>query len=146
MPLPAISVLFPFYSPRPCLFDFLSPRALAPSFLSLSVCLFSSHLNWALLRLPAICTSFPLFFPLCLLSPALSFHPNLPHFIAYLFPSIPLPRFSFHQSSLTLLIFLPRLSLSLFPSPFPLPSLFQSPKFISHPFYRSTYHLAWLSG
>lgn len=59
------------------------------------------------------------FFPLCLLSLVVSSHPNLPHFIAYLFPSIRLPLFSFHQSSLTLifLIFLPLSLPFLFPSP-----------------------------
>lgn len=39
----------------------LSPSALASPFLSLAACLFSSHSNCAVLRLPTITTSFPLF-------------------------------------------------------------------------------------
>lgn len=95
VPFPAISALLPFYSPWPSLFDFFSPLPSLVLF-SLGACLFSSHLNRALLQFPTICMSFPLF-SLGLLSPVFSSHPNLPHFIAYLFPSIRLPRFSFHQ-------------------------------------------------
>lgn len=129
--LPAISAPFPFFSPRPCLFGFLSPLPLLVPF-SLAACLFSSHLNRALLQLPAICTSFALFFPSVssLRSSPLTpiSHTSLlicfPPFVSLCSHSISLPHSYLSHFSPPASLF-----------PFPLPSLFQSPKFISHPYY-----------
>lgn len=124
----------PFFSPRPCLFGFLSPLPLLVPF-SLAACLFSSHLNRALLRLPAICTSFALFFPSVssLRSSPLTpiSHTSLlicfPPFVSLCSHSISLPHSYLSHFSPPASLF-----------PIPLPSLFQSPKFISHPYYWST--------
>lgn len=114
---------FPFLSPRPCLFGFLSPLPLLVP-LSLAACLFSSHLNRALLRLPAICTSFaPFFFPPSPLSgPLLS--PQSPT-LHCLFVSL-------HSSPSVLIPSVSLTLISLIFLPLPLSFPFPSPPFFNH--------------
>lgn len=124
--LPAISVPFPFILARPCLF--CSLRRPHASF-SFSLLVFSPHPSAARRYLYVIS-----FFLYLRLSPVFSSHPNLPHFIAYLFPSVPSP-FSVLIPSVPLalifLIFLsPRLPPCLGALPFrslPPSLFFQSP-------------------
>lgn len=140
--LTAISVRFPSLSPRPCVFGSL-PLPLLVLF-SPSPLVSSLHIQIVpFCGSPLLLRHFPFFPPLSPLSGRL-LSPQSPTlhclFVSlYSSPSVLIPSVFPHS-------YLSHFSPPASPFPLPLPSLFQSPKFISHPYYWSTPHLDRLSG